>query len=42
MQIVCKSLFIKGVQNVHNLQGHMPGATFVVPTELREQHEDAG
>jgi len=24
MQIVCKSLFIKGVQNVHHLHGHMP------------------
>jgi len=26
MQIVCKSLFTKGVQNVHHLHGHMPAA----------------
>jgi len=25
MQIVCKTLFTKGVQNVHHLHGHMPG-----------------
>jgi len=25
MQIVCKSLFKNGVQNVHHLRGHMPG-----------------
>jgi len=28
MQIVCESLFVKGVQNVHHLRGHMPGDTF--------------
>jgi len=30
MQIVCKSLFTKGVQNVHHLQGHMPGDAFSI------------
>jgi len=28
MQFVCMSLFIKGVQNVHHLHGHMPGDAF--------------
>jgi len=28
MQIVCKSLFTNGVQNVHHLHGHMPGDPF--------------
>jgi len=28
MQIVCKSLFIKGVQNIHHLYGHMAGDAF--------------
>jgi len=28
MQIDCKSLFTKGVQNVHNLHEHMPGDVF--------------
>jgi len=28
MQIVCKSLFTNGVQNVHHLHGHMPGDAF--------------
>jgi len=28
MQVVCKSLFTKGVQNVHHLHGHMPGHAF--------------
>jgi len=28
IQIVCKSLFTKGVQNVHYLHGHMPGDAF--------------
>jgi len=28
MQIVCKSLFTKGVQNVHHLHGHMSGDAF--------------
>ena len=27
MQIACKSLFTKGVQNVHHLHGHLPGDT---------------
>jgi len=28
VQIVCKSLFIKDVQNVYNLHAHMPGDAF--------------
>jgi len=28
MQIVCMSLFTKGVQNVHHLHRHMPGDAF--------------
>jgi len=28
LQIVCKSLFTKDVQNVHHLHGHMPGDAF--------------
>ena len=28
MQIVCKTLFTNGVQNVHHLQGHMLGDAF--------------
>jgi len=28
MLIVCMSFFTKGVQNVHNLHGHMPGDAF--------------
>jgi len=28
MQIVWKSLFTKGVQNVHHLHAHMPGDAF--------------
>jgi len=28
MQIVCQSLFRKGVQNVHRLHIHMPGDAF--------------
>jgi len=28
MQIVNKSLFTKGVQNVHHWHGHMPGDAF--------------
>jgi len=28
IQIVCKNLFTKGVQNVHHLHGHMPGDAF--------------
>jgi len=28
MTIVRKSLFTKGVQNVHHLHGHMPGDAF--------------
>ena len=28
VQIVCKSLFTKGVQNVHHLHGHMLGDAF--------------
>jgi len=28
MQIVCKSLFTKGVQNVRHLHAHIPGDAF--------------
>jgi len=28
MQIVCKSLLTKGIQNVHHLHGHIPGDAF--------------
>ena len=30
MQIVCMSLFIKSVQNVNHLHGHMPGDAFSI------------
>jgi len=30
MQIICKSLFTKGVQNIHHLHGHMPGDAFFI------------
>ena len=28
MQIICKSSFTKGIQNVHHLHGHMPLCTY--------------